>query len=84
LRCYYPILEFEIVEIAVIENALFWAVESIGDFVLFEVVEAVLVVILVVSTFLVLIVVVLEADMVAGIADCSCVELDKVHRRRSS
>jgi hypothetical protein len=72
----------------VIENALFRAVESIGDFVLFEVVEAVLVVILVVilvvSTLLVLIVVVLEADMVAGIADCSCIELDKVDRRRCS
>jgi hypothetical protein len=65
----------------VIENALFWAVESIGDFVLFEVVVPVLVVILVVSTFLVLIVVVLEVDMVdvvARTAGCSCIEPDKV------
>jgi hypothetical protein len=68
----------------VIENALFWAVESIGDFVLFEVAEAVLVVILVALTFLVLIVVALEADMVARIADCSCIELDKVDSRRNS
>jgi hypothetical protein len=51
LRCYYPILEFEIAEIAVIENAPFWVVESMVDFVVFEVAEAVLVAILVVSTF---------------------------------
>ena len=60
-----------------IEKALFWVAESVGDFVLSEVVAAVLAVILVVSTFLVLIVVAFEVDMVdivVRIAGCSCIE----------
>ena len=64
------------------ENVVF-AVESIDDFVLFEVVEAVLVVILGVS-ILGAIVAPSEAEMIAGIVDCSCIEPDKVDSRRSS
>jgi hypothetical protein len=84
LRCYYPILEFEIAENAVIENAPFWVVESIVDFVVFEVAEAVLVAILVVSTFSGWIVVPREVDMAARTAGCSCIELDKVDSRCSN
>jgi len=69
----------------VIEKALFWVAESVGDFVLSEVVAAVLAVILVVSTFLVLIVVALEVDMVdivVRIAGCSCIEQHEVESGR--
>ena len=67
-----------------IENAPFWVVESIVDFVVFEVAEAVLGAILVVSTFSGWIVVPREVDMAARTAGCSCIELDKVDSRCSN